>query len=50
MTERARIGFILDRKAAGMLARDFNPGFRVDLHHKDLRIALVELLSGRRHD
>ncbi|HEV3359282.1 MAG TPA: 2-hydroxy-3-oxopropionate reductase [Pseudonocardiaceae bacterium] len=31
---------ILDRKAAGMLARDFKPGFRVDLHHKDLGIAL----------
>ena len=31
---------ILDRKSAGMLARDFKPGFRVDLHHKDLGIAL----------
>ncbi len=29
---------ILDRKAAGMLARTFEPGFRVDLHHKDLGI------------
>jgi 2-hydroxy-3-oxopropionate reductase len=29
---------ILDRKAAGMLARDYTPGFRVDLHHKDLGI------------
>jgi 2-hydroxy-3-oxopropionate reductase len=29
---------ILDRKAAGMLAHDFTPGFRVDLHHKDLGI------------
>jgi 2-hydroxy-3-oxopropionate reductase len=29
---------VLDRKAAGMLARDFRPGFRVDLHHKDLGI------------
>ncbi|MEV4760027.1 2-hydroxy-3-oxopropionate reductase [Micromonospora sp. NPDC049559] len=27
---------ILDRKAAGMLAREFQPGFRVELHHKDL--------------
>ncbi|WP_306839227.1 NAD(P)-binding domain-containing protein [Catenuloplanes nepalensis] len=27
---------VLDRKAAGMLARSFTPGFRVDLHHKDL--------------
>jgi 2-hydroxy-3-oxopropionate reductase len=31
---------ILDRKAAGMLARQFTPGFRVDLHHKDLGIML----------
>jgi 2-hydroxy-3-oxopropionate reductase len=29
---------ILDRKAAGMLSRQFTPGFRVDLHHKDLGI------------
>lgn len=29
---------VLDRKAAGMLARNFSPGFRVDLHHKDLGI------------
>ncbi|WP_129669290.1 2-hydroxy-3-oxopropionate reductase [Phytoactinopolyspora endophytica] len=29
---------ILDRKAAAMLAGDFTPGFRVDLHHKDLGI------------
>ncbi|MEQ3554377.1 2-hydroxy-3-oxopropionate reductase [Pseudonocardia nematodicida] len=29
---------ILDRKATGMLAREFAPGFRVDLHHKDLGI------------
>jgi 2-hydroxy-3-oxopropionate reductase len=29
---------ILDRKAAGMIAREFRPGFRVDLHHKDLGI------------
>jgi 2-hydroxy-3-oxopropionate reductase len=29
---------VLDRKAASMLARDFAPGFRVDLHHKDLGI------------
>jgi 2-hydroxy-3-oxopropionate reductase len=32
---------ILDRKAAGMLARQFKPGFRVDLHHKDLGILLA---------
>jgi 2-hydroxy-3-oxopropionate reductase len=31
---------ILERKAPGMLARDFKPGFRVDLHHKDLGIVL----------
>jgi 2-hydroxy-3-oxopropionate reductase len=30
---------ILDQKAAGMIARQFQPGFRVDLHHKDLGIA-----------
>jgi 2-hydroxy-3-oxopropionate reductase len=29
---------ILDRKTAGMLARDFQPGFRVELHHKDMGI------------
>jgi 2-hydroxy-3-oxopropionate reductase len=29
---------ILDRKAAGMIAHEFAPGFRVDLHHKDLGI------------
>jgi 2-hydroxy-3-oxopropionate reductase len=29
---------ILDRKAPGMLAREFAPGFRVDLHHKDMGI------------
>ncbi|CAN5819453.1 2-hydroxy-3-oxopropionate reductase [soil metagenome] len=29
---------VLDRKAAGMLERTFDPGFRVDLHHKDLGI------------
>jgi 2-hydroxy-3-oxopropionate reductase len=32
---------VLDRKAATMLARDFAPGFRVDLHHKDLGIGLA---------
>jgi 2-hydroxy-3-oxopropionate reductase len=31
---------ILDRKATSMVAREFKPGFRVDLHHKDLNIAL----------
>ena len=29
---------ILDRKGAAMLARDFTPGFRVALHHKDMGI------------
>lgn len=29
---------VLDRKAAGMLARDFTPGFRLALHHKDMGI------------
>jgi len=29
---------ILDRKAAGMLAREFAPGFRIELHHKDMGI------------
>jgi 2-hydroxy-3-oxopropionate reductase len=32
---------ILDRKANTMLAREFAPGFRVDLHHKDLGIGLA---------
>lgn len=32
---------ILERKASGMLARQFKPGFRVDLHHKDLGITLA---------
>ena len=29
---------VLDRKAPGMLGRSFDPGFRIDLHHKDLGI------------
>jgi 2-hydroxy-3-oxopropionate reductase len=32
---------ILERKAAGMLRREFAPGARVDLHHKDLGIVLA---------
>lgn len=32
---------VLDRKGASMLARQFTPGFRVDLHHKDLGIMLA---------
>ena len=31
---------VLDRKGSSMLAREFTPGFRVDLHHKDLGIML----------
>jgi 2-hydroxy-3-oxopropionate reductase len=31
---------ILDRKGESMRRRDFTPGFRVDLHHKDLGIVL----------
>jgi 2-hydroxy-3-oxopropionate reductase len=31
---------VLNRKGASMLAREFAPGFRVDLHHKDLGIML----------
>lgn len=30
---------ILDRKSAGMLARTYEPGFRAELHDKDLAIA-----------
>jgi 2-hydroxy-3-oxopropionate reductase len=29
---------VLSRKGSSMLARDFRPGFRLDLHHKDLGI------------
>jgi 2-hydroxy-3-oxopropionate reductase len=32
---------VLDLKAAGMLDRQFTPGFRIDLHHKDLGIVLA---------
>lgn len=32
---------ILQRKAAGMLRREFKPGFRIDLHHKDMGILLA---------
>ena len=31
---------VLDRKGASMLAGNFSPGFRVDLHHKDMGIIL----------
>ena len=29
---------ILERKAGNMLAGNFEPGFRIDLHHKDMGI------------
>jgi 2-hydroxy-3-oxopropionate reductase len=32
---------ILDLKRESMLARQFAPGFRIDLHHKDMGIALA---------
>jgi 2-hydroxy-3-oxopropionate reductase len=32
---------ILERKASGMLERQFTPGFRVDLHHKDMGIVVA---------
>ncbi|WP_235921579.1 NAD(P)-dependent oxidoreductase [Lentzea tibetensis] len=31
---------ILDLKRESMIAREFTPGFRIDLHHKDMGIAL----------
>ena len=31
---------VLDRKGASMLAGQFDPGFRVDLHHKDMGIII----------
>ncbi|HEX4722588.1 MAG TPA: NAD(P)-binding domain-containing protein [Pseudonocardiaceae bacterium] len=31
---------ILDLKRASMLDREFTPGFRIDLHHKDMGIAI----------
>ncbi len=32
---------ILDRKAAAMVRGEFAPGFRIDLHHKDLGIVIA---------
>jgi 2-hydroxy-3-oxopropionate reductase len=29
---------VLDQKRENMLSRSFEPGFRIDLHHKDLGI------------
>jgi 2-hydroxy-3-oxopropionate reductase len=31
---------VLERKSPNMLRHEFDPGFRIDLHHKDLGIAL----------
>jgi 2-hydroxy-3-oxopropionate reductase len=31
---------VLNRKGASMLAGDFQPGFRIDLHHKDMGIVV----------
>ncbi len=36
---------ILDLKRASMIAREFTPGFRIDLHHKDMGIALAAARS-----
>jgi len=38
---------VLDRKAAGMRARTFDPGFRIDLHHKDLGIVTAAAREAR---
>jgi 2-hydroxy-3-oxopropionate reductase len=32
---------VLDVRGPNMLAHDFTPGFAIDLHHKDLGIALA---------
>lgn len=32
---------VLDIKSKSLVARDFRPGFRIDLHHKDMGIALA---------
>ena len=36
---------ILDLKRQSMLAREFRPGFRIDLHHKDMGIAVAAARS-----
>lgn len=36
---------VLDLKRASMLAREFAPGFRIDLHHKDMGIATAAARS-----
>jgi len=33
---------ILTRKAANMIARNFTPGFRIELHHKDMGIVTAD--------
>ena len=38
---------VLDRKGANMLAREFKPGFRIALHHKDMGIVTVGRPRGR---
>lgn len=32
---------VLDLKSVALVARDFTPGFRIDLHHKDMGIVLA---------
>ena len=39
---------ILDLKRESMLAREFTPGFRIDLHHKDMGIVTDAARTGRR--
>src|SRR5207245_1538800 len=41
---------VLQRKAAGMRAREFAPGFRIDLHHKDLGIVTAAAREAVRRD
>ena len=38
---------VLDQKGANMLAATFEPGFRIDLHHKDLGIVHLRRPRGR---
>jgi 2-hydroxy-3-oxopropionate reductase len=37
---------VLQRKRANFLAREFEPGFRIDLHHKDMGIAVSAAREG----
>ena len=41
---------VLDRKGANMLAREFTPGFRLALHHKDLGIVTSAAREAGRRD